>query len=252
MTKKGQNKGKKPNHSVNVAGAKQRTAQGRVYSQVHPDQAKRRKHHKRVEFVLNPAYDEDRKMIALLDDLQGGKSDYIREAVAQKIDYDQRGDPFMQLEAMIAELAETRAMVQQQFEALIRAQAVIGSLVERIPATPYFDAGFNGLRADIQDLRDNPPQVNVQLLQAANVTTGVLTPTLAENAKVQFPPTLPEQGAVVSSGIDLSRPRPRPKLQPGAVVAPAPEADAPMTEAESIRLAQVMAASIAAYNGGKT
>ena len=82
MAKKRKTEGKLEGASV------KRTTTGRVYRQRRPDQHKRRQKNKRIEFVLNPDYPEDARMIALLDSLKGEKSDYIREAIALKMDFD--------------------------------------------------------------------------------------------------------------------------------------------------------------------
>ncbi len=72
-----------------------------------------------------------------------------------------------------------------------------------------------------------------------------------QTAPPQPPPTLPEAtGMVRSSGIDMSRSRPRPKARktPAAASAPPPEE---LSEQDAIRLAKIMANSIKRAQPGR-
>ncbi|MHC4646791.1 MAG: hypothetical protein ACYTBJ_14935 [Planctomycetota bacterium] len=111
------------------------------------------------------------------------------------------------------------------------------------------DQMIDGLRADNAELRSmladalarledlQSREVTVEMAQAVRVTT-------------QSRP-VDDTGTVASSGLNMDRPRPRPKLQrtqPAQIEAAEPDV---LTEAESVRLGRMMAASIRKAQPGR-
>lgn len=194
MARKGAKKGEKDNASVIVS----RTAHGRKYNQVRPDQKSRRTKNKRIEFVLNPVYAEDRNIIALLDKMRGGdKSDYIREAIALKIENDEYPP------------------IHELFEDMMQTIETLNRTIE-------------DLRAEIASLKGS--RVIMRQMQEVVIET--------------------DPGAVQSSGIDVSRPRPAKVTRATTAQNEAPEPDE-LTDAQQIELAQIMAASIRKAQPGR-
>ncbi len=169
---------------------------------------------RRFEVVFNPEYGTDHDAIEFLDDLpRGTKSDFARDAILKAI------------------AGERHTMAEQNF----------ASVIYQLCAD---NADLRDLLHEALDRLDDlqSREYTVEMVQAARISTM----QKVHNA----PPASNDQSATVeSSGLDMSR-RPRKKLQraqPAQIEAPDE-----LTEAESIRLGQQMAASVRAAQPGRS
>lgn len=113
-------------------------------------------------------------------------------------------------------------------------------------AEQSFTSVIDQLRADNADLRD---LLHEALDRLDDLQSREYTVTMEQAQRVTVSTTQPAE--VASSGIDMSRPRKRPK-RPKLTGAQPAQIEVPdvLTEAESIRLAQQMAASVKAAQPG--
>ncbi len=187
-------------------------------------QHRRAGHVRRIEVVLSAESERDHAIADFLDDLPRGEmAEFIRQAIVEKMErgaapeLDSPPEPRAsdQIEMLFVELDTQRREASQQIETLYQELAD-----EKRRAGKQLEA----MVAELVELK----QVIRQPLEAASA-----------------PHTLPEVPvAVASSGIDMSRPRPKKatSTQRARQVTPAePEV---LSEEDQIRLAKIMAASI--------
>jgi capsule polysaccharide export protein KpsE/RkpR len=161
---------------------------------------------KRIEVSLNAEIKGDTLIADHLGELpRGAKSDYIRVALLNQIAYDTRTTD---TDEELRDLRNTVEVLEDQNEVLI-------DMVRELTAA-------------IHELSQR--KIEVQMVQAAQISVGPATPK---------PDSLPE--ILQSSGLDMSRPRPRPKLKRGPV---ADQSLDVTDEFDAVALGKLMARSI--------
>jgi hypothetical protein len=163
-------------------------------------------------------------------------AEFIRQAVAEKIERESTGEPEPetrasdQIELLFAELDTQRREASEQIETLYKELA--------------------------HEKRHAGKQLETMLAELAALRQAIHAP-IPESGRSQNnsavtapPPTLPEQrGTITSRGIDMSRPRPRQELPRAPVQTVQVEE---LSEKEKIRLAKLMAESIRRANPGRS
>jgi hypothetical protein len=199
---------------------------------------------RRIEVTLSADSERDHDIADYLDSLPKGEgAEFIRQAIIEKIDRDTTSEaqpiPDRQpvsvsdeFNALFAELDHQRRSASEQMEAMI---ATIAAQSEQIAA-----------------LRDQLARQPEPVAVAAPVETASAGIDTGRPRPPAPPPTLPEQPeTTTASGIDMSRPRPRKTQRSAPPSAPASE-PATLSEAEQIRLAQVMAKTIRNAQPGRS
>ncbi len=194
-------------------------------------QHRRAGHVRRIEVVLSAESERDHAIADFLDDLPRGEmAEFIRQAIVEKMErgaapeLDSPPEPRAsdQIEMLFVELDTQRREASQQIETLYQELAD-----EKRRAGKQLEA----MVAELVELK----QVIRQPLEAASASHSVPDP----------PHSLPEVPVpVASSGIDMSRPRPKkagPAQRAPQVTPAEPEV---LSEEDQIRLAKIMAASI--------
>lgn len=185
---------------------------------------RREGHVKRYEIVLVAESARDQYIAEWMGDhlKRGQASEFMRQAIEEKIARALLGQDIDTPQAIVAseqvmmlyeEIRDERQRASDQFEAFIQE--------------------IHALRAELSSFK----------FEATRITETVRVYQDPAPVVAERPPSLPEQGGVVaSSGLDMSRPRPRKQL-PRSAPAPEPVPDE-LTEQQQIELAQIMAQSI--------
>ena len=197
---------------------------------------------RRLEVTLSAESERDHEIADHLDSLPpGAASEFIRQAIAEKIQRETNSAPAQpeaqpapvsastQIDQLFAELDHQRRESAQQIEALYQ---------ELADEKHHASRQIETMIAELVELRQVMHQT------ATTTATAQTAPT------PDRPPSLPESPATVqSSGIDINRPRPRPAPRK---TPPAPPVDnEPLSEQESIRLAKILANSIKRAQPGR-
>lgn len=192
-------------------------------------------HVRRIEVVLSAESERDHAISDYLDDLPHGEmAEFVRQAIMEKIAREGATEPqpapepraSEQIELLFEELDHQRRTASEQIETLYQELA--------------------------DEKRHAGKQLEAMIAELAALRQAMHHPIPAEkvSAEPKQPPTLPEsQGAVTSSGIDMSRPRPR-KSPPKAAPQIITETEE-LSEQDQIRLAKIMAASIKRAQPGR-
>jgi hypothetical protein len=194
---------------------------------------------RRIEVVLNEDYAQDREIDDYLETLpRGEKSAFVRQAILEKIERETAPEP-----EPVSAAAEFNAIILDEFD---RQRA------ESRAAQQEMIAIIDRQSDQIAALRDQLVRQPEPVAVAAPVETASAGIDTGRPRPPAPPPTLPEPPEITqSSGIDTSRPRPRKTPRKTAHSAPAPE-PAALSEAEQIRLAQVMAKTIRNAQPGRS
>ncbi len=199
---------------------------------------------RRIELTLSSDNARDHEIADYLDELpRGAGAEFIRQAIIEKIDREtaRESDAQPQIEqqpvsasdefnALFAELDHQRREASQQMETMI---ATIAAQSEQIAA----------LRAE---LARQPATISGATPEAVEVVSRGVDMTQSQPGISRARPAATAAKPVEfeqSSGIDMSRPRPRPTTRRTPVSLPATEPDE-VTEADLIALGKLMSRSI--------